>query len=234
MTTLLLLAALAQPLWVGRFAGSGAPPPPWRVVPISGKVPPTRYRRATISGVPAVEARSQRSMALLARPIRVDLSATPVLCWRWLVDAPVAKADMTRKSGDDYAARVYVSFDVPDQKMSAGTRLKLRLARSMFGRDLPDAALIYVWDNRHAVGTRRRSAYTDRAQLIVAETGARRAGQWVTERANIASDFAAAFGPAGTATQLAIASDTDNTGGTARAAFADLHFVGASDGCKFS
>jgi hypothetical protein len=233
MTSLLLLAALAQPLWVVRFAGSGVPPAPWRVVQVSRKVPPTRYRRALVSGVPAIEARSERSMALLARPIAVDLSATPVLCWRWLVDAPVAKADMTKKSGDDHAARVYVSFDIPDSRMSAGTRLKLRLARSMFGGDVPDAALNYVWDNRHAVGTRRKSAYTDRAQLIVAETGGRRAGQWVTERANVALDFANAFGGTARPIQLAVASDTDNTGGTARAAFADLHFVAASESCRF-
>jgi hypothetical protein len=233
MFSLLMMAAAVQPVWVGQFAGSGAPPAPWRVVQISRKVPPTQYRRQTIAGVPAIEARANRSMALLARPVSVDLSQTPVLCWRWLVDAPVAKADMTRKSGDDYAARLYVAFDIPDAQMTSGTRVKLRLARSLFGRSVPDAALNYVWDNRHAVGTRRKSPYTDRAQLIVAETGAGSAGRWVTERANIASDFAQAFGGAGTLIQLAIASDTDNTGGTARAAFADIHFVGPAESCRF-
>jgi hypothetical protein len=172
-------------------------------------------------------------MALLARPISIDLSATPVLCWRWLVDAPVLNANLTRKSGDDYAARLYVSFDIPDARMSAGTRLKLRLARSLFGRSVPDAALNYVWDNRHPVGTQRKSPYTDRAQLIVAETGAARAGRWVSERANIAADFASAFGGSATPIQLAIASDTDNTGGSARAAFADIHFVAAAQSCRF-
>lgn len=233
MITLLLAAAAAQPVWVGRFPASGAVPAPWRVVQMSRKVPPTRYRPAKVAGVHAIEARSQRSMALLARPISVDLAATPVLCWRWFVDAPVAKADMGKKSGDDYAARVYVSFDIPDRKMSAGTRLKLRLARSLFGRDVPDAALNYVWDNRHPVGTRRSSAYTDRAQLIVAETGAARARQWVSERADVAADFGKAFGGTARPIQLAIATDTDNTGSTARAAFADLHFVGRSERCRF-
>lgn len=172
-------------------------------------------------------------MALLARPITIDLSVTPVLCWRWLVDAPVAGADMTRKTGDDYVARLYVSFDVPDSAMSGGTRLKLKLARSLFGGDVPDAALNYVWDNRHPVGTSRRSAYTDRAQLIVAETGSARAGQWVNERADVGADFAKAFGATGRPIQLAVASDTDNTGGTARAAFADIHFIARSDRCRF-
>jgi hypothetical protein len=226
-------ALAAAPTWVGRFSGSGAPPAPWRVITVGKRVKPTSYRVVSVSGTTAVEARAESSMALLARPIAVDLSKTPILCWKWLVDAPVAKADMTKKSGDDYAARVYVAFDIADSALSAGTRLKLGMARRMFGADLPDAALNYVWDNRHPVGTSRPSPYTDRAQLIVAETGASRAGSWVSERADVGADFARAFGKApGRPIQLAIASDTDNTGSSARAAFADLHFVARDERCS--
>ncbi len=73
MSSLLLIAAALQPVWVGQFAGSGAPPAPWRVVQISRKVPPTQFRRQTVAGVPAIEARANRSMALLARPAAIDL-----------------------------------------------------------------------------------------------------------------------------------------------------------------
>ena len=231
MSVVLLLAA-AAPLWVGRFSGEGPPPAPWQLVRVGKRTPPTSYRRARTSGVDAIEARANKSMALLARPMRLDLAATPILCWRWLVDAPVAAANLRTKKGDDYAARIYVAFDIPDDKLSAGTRMKLGLGRRMFGVSLPDAALNYVWDNKHAVGTRAKSAYTDRAELIVAESGDARAGSWVTERADIAADFARAFGGVpGSVTQLALASDTDNTGSSARAAFADLHFVGRSERC---
>lgn len=238
MTPILLTTAAgliaAGPLWVGKFGGSGAPPAPWRLVQIDKQTKPTTYRLGTVAGVAAVEARADDSMALLARPLSVDLAATPILCWRWFVDAPVARGDMTKKSGDDYAARVYVAFDMPDSAMSAGTRLKLGVARRLFGSAVPDAALNYVWDNRNPVGTRRKSAYTDRAELIVAETGTGRAGTWVNERADIAADFARAFGNRpGTPIQLAIASDTDNTGSSARAAFADLHFVTRQQSCSF-
>jgi hypothetical protein len=77
------------------------------------------------------------------------------------------------------------------------------------------------------------SPYTDRAQLIVAESGSGRAGQWVTERADVQLDFSRAFGGTAKPIQLAVASDTDNTGSTARAAFADIHFVGRSERCQF-
>jgi hypothetical protein len=230
IATALLIAA--APVSVGRFTTPGPPPAPWRVVRIDKKTPPTRYRVATIDGVTAVEANAVRSMALLARPLSVDLAATPVLCWRWRVDGPVAAANMRSKKGDDYAARIYVAFDIPDAAMTGGTRFKLGIARRLFGADVPDAALNYVWDNRNPVGTALPSAYTDRARLIVAETGAARAGRWVTERADVAADFARAFsGVAGRVTQIAVAADTDNTGSSARAAFADLQFVGRDQRC---
>ncbi|HEV2865042.1 MAG TPA: DUF3047 domain-containing protein [Allosphingosinicella sp.] len=230
----LLLAAAAvaaAPVWVGRFSGQGAPPAPWRVVRVNKQARPTIYSLATIGGVGAVEARADNAMALLARPLAVDLAVTPILCWRWRIDAPVARADMRTRAGDDYAARVYVAFDMPDSALSLAARMRLALGRRLFGSAIPDAALNYVWDNRNAVGVHRRSAYTDRVEMIVAETGATRAGEWVSERADVGADFARAFGGRGRPIQLAIASDTDNTGSRARAAFADLHFVARTERC---
>jgi hypothetical protein len=193
---------------------------------------PTTYRVAYVAGKPAIEAIVDDSMSLLVRPLSVDLDKTPVLCWRWYIDAPVKKADMTLKSGDDYAARVYVAFDVEDSALSGSAKFKLRVARSVFGKSIPDAAVVYVWDNRHAIGTARKSSYTDRSQLIVAESGARRARAWVSERADLASDFARAFpGQPGHPVQLAVAADGDNTKSKGRAAFADIHFVGRGVPC---
>ncbi|HET9396119.1 MAG TPA: DUF3047 domain-containing protein [Nitrospiraceae bacterium] len=232
MLLAILLGNSAGPLWVGKFSGSGGIPQPWRVINYkNGK--PTVYRQARIDGRPAIEARFDGSMAYLARPIVVDLAKTPVMCWYWWVEAPVSKGDLTTKSGDDYAARIYVMFDMPKSALDRATRLRLGMARRLSGQDLPDAALTYVWDNRHAVGTARKSAYTDRSQIIVAETGASRAGQWVAERANVAAHFRSAFaGKPGTPTRLAVAADGDNTRSRGRAAFADIHFVPASGPCS--
>lgn len=231
---MILSMLLAAQVSVGQFRAEGPPPSPWRVVRIDKKTPPTRYRVARIDGVTAIEGVADKSMALLARPLTVDLDATPVLCWRWRVDAPVAAADMRRKSGDDYAARVYVAFDIPNASLTAGTRFKLGIARKLFGAAVPDAAINYVWDNSNPVGTRVKSAYTDRAQLVVAETGTGRTGRWVTERADVAADFARAFANVpGKPIQIAVAVDTDNTRSLARGAFADLHFVARDKPCAF-
>ena len=232
LSILLLLAAAApqDPVWVGRFSGSGRPPSPWRVVK-TARIKPTVYRVATVENVTALEARVDNSMAMLARPVTVDLGKTPVLCWNWHVDSIAVKGDMRRKSGDDYAARVYVAFDMPDSALSAGTKMMLSVARKLYG-DVPDAAVIYVWDNRNAVGTARRSSYSNRLQLIVAESGAGRVGKWVSERADVGADFAKAFGgKPGRPVQLAVAADGDNTQRSGRAAFSNIHFVGRDQKC---
>lgn len=227
--------ALADPVWVGRFASSTEA---WRNVSLSDELTPTRYTPTTWDGVAAIEARADASMSLYARPLTLDIAATPVLCWRWRIDAPLEKADLATKAGDDYAARVYVSFSLPPDQLGFGTRAKLSIARAIWGDQVPDAALNYVWDNRHPVGTMRPNAYTDRTRMIVARSGAAHAGEWVNERHDVAADLAAAFGEAAAsgakAVQLALASDTDNTGEAARAGFADFHFVARAASCAFA
>lgn len=225
----------AAALDVGRFVpGAETPPAPWQVLQLNTQVSPTQYRLRNWDGVMAIEARAEASMALLARPIEVDLSRTPVLCWRWRIDAPLRTADMRTKAGDDYAARVYITFAIRPDAMDLATRTKLRIGRALFGSQLPDAAINYVWDNRQPVGTRQPNAYTDRARMIVLRSGAAEAGAWVTERHDVLADARREFGDglAG-ARQLALASDTDNTGESALAGFADLHFVPADAPCRF-
>ncbi|WP_341907558.1 DUF3047 domain-containing protein [Polaromonas sp. YR568] len=228
--------AIATPVRVGDFAASGeAVPAPWKVVQIDDRVPATRYRTFQWDGRAAVEATANASMALLARPLTVDLQATPVLCWLWRVDGVVQQADLTRKAGDDYAARVYVTFTVPPESLDLGLRMKLALGRSLYGALAPDAAVNYVWDNRQPVGTRAFNAYTDRAAMVVRRSGKEQVGRWVSERANVLADATQAFGALPfKASLLAVASDTDNTKEQARAGFAELHFVGADEPCQFA
>lgn len=226
-------ALAAEIVWLDHFDREAVDAPaPWRVVQLDRKVPPTRYRVMRWDDVLAIEGIAERSMALLARPVEIDLNRTPVLCWRWRVDAPLVEADMTTKAGDDYAARVYVSFALPPSELDFLTRAKLKLARSIYGDEVPDAAINYVWDNRYPVGTRKPNAYTDRTRMIVAESGAANAGKWVVARHDIQRDVVAEFG-SGLARpiQLSVASDTDNTGEYARAGFADFHFVDKNTAC---
>ena len=213
---------------------SAVVPAPWQIVQLNKKVTPTLYRIVRWDGVLGIEATAEHSMALLARPVEVDLNRTPVLCWRWRVDSPLVMADMATKAGDDYAARVYVSFAMPPSELGFMLRTKLKLARSIYGDAVPDAALNYVWDNRYPVGTRKPNAYTDRTRMIVAESGAANAGKWVEARHDVLQDVIAEFGSSQVRLiQLSVASDTDNTGENAHAGFADFHFVEKDAACEF-
>ena len=239
--SMVLLLALSvdgapvQLLNVGQFEQEESSlPSPWRLVRFDNSIPATQYRTRDWDGVAAVEAVADASMALLTRPLRVDLLRTPVLCWRWRVDAPVRGADMVLKSGDDYAARIYVTFTLPPETLDLWTKAKLALARTVYGEYLPDAAINYVWDNRYPIGTRQPNAYTDRSWMVVLRSGHQDSGKWVEERRNVQADAISLLGTGKVQTdQLAIGADTDNTGEKVRAGFADLHFVQENQQCVF-
>lgn len=225
----------AGPNVVGSFpALTGPVPQPWRIIQFDTKISPTAYQTRVWDGVSGVEAKADGSMALLAREVEVDLKATPMLCWRWRVNDVVKNADMNAKAGDDYAARVYVAFRLPPDKIDFGLRFKLQFARNLYGDHVPDAALNYIWDNKNPVGHRQFNAYTDRTQMIVQRSGAAESGKWVTERVDVLSDVVKAYGSdQAKISLLALASDTDNTRSKAQAGFADLHFVGRDAPCVF-
>ncbi len=229
--------AIAQgvPNVVGNFSAlTGSVPLPWKIIQFDTKIPPTAYQTRVWDGVPSVEATANSSMALLARVVEVDLNVTPILCWRWRVDDVVKRADMNTKAGDDYAARVYVAFKLPADKIDFGLRFKLQFARNLYGDHVPDAALNYVWDNKNTVGHRQFNAYTDRTQMIVQRSGMAQVGGWVSERVDVLADVVKAYGSdQAKISLLALASDTDNTKSNARAGFAALHFVGRDSPCMF-
>jgi Protein of unknown function (DUF3047) len=174
-------------------------------------------------------------MSLWARPFpgpaEATLANTPVLCWRWRIDAPLQAADLSRRQGDDYAARLYIAFALPPQAIDLGTRMQLGLARRLFGAQVPDAALNFVWDNRHPVGHHAPNAYTEATRMVVQRSGAAQAGQWVQERRDLRAD-ALRWLPAGARpVGIAVTADTDNTGEQVTAEFAGLKLVGPDSAC---
>ncbi|HWU76732.1 MAG TPA: DUF3047 domain-containing protein [Rhodanobacter sp.] len=159
----------------------------------------------------------------------LDVPAATTIRWRWKVDRSVAKANLSKKSGDDFAARVYVFFDVPRSRLSWLQRVKLSVASRSLGHPLPTAALCYVWDNTHAVGTIAPSAFTGLVRTIVLQSGDAHAGTWQLQQRDLAADFRAAFGRAAPPVSgIALASDTDNTGGHVTAWFGDVTLAPAA------
>ena len=227
-------SAVADTTWIGQFQPANGPlPAPWKVEQFDASVATTKYQTRDWDGVPAVEAVARHSMSVLVRPVTVNLDATPILCWLWRVDASIATADIHAKAGDDYAARVYLMYRVAAENLGFATRTKLTLAKAVRGNQVPDAAINYVWDNRSPVDTVVPNAYTDRAMMWVLRSGDTEANRWVSERRDVRQDFKRAFGylPA-SLYAIALATDTDNTGGSAKAGFAEMRFVPESQSCS--
>jgi hypothetical protein len=209
-------------------APGAALPAPWKLVTLP-KIPRhTVYRIELDEGRPVLRARAEGSYGTLVHPLRADPAVTPVLAWRWRADETPARADLRTKAGDDLAAKVCVFFDVPLERLGAADRVKIRLGRSLFDPELPAATLCYVWDRTLAPGTVLANAYTDRVRYIVLRSeAAGELGRWTTERRRLDRDFVLAFGAEAEGgvppiTGVALATDGDNTGSTARASYGDL------------
>jgi hypothetical protein len=217
--------AAARPAAIASFSGTpagAALPPGWELL----GVPNVRMPDVALvddSGTTVLRLTSNDAAGSVAHRLAADAQRTPMLAWRWKVDRVLDAADLDRKEGDDYAARVYVSFDVPEESLSIADRARIRIAKLVHGADLPTAAICYVWDNRHAPGTSAWNAYSSRVRMVVLRSGAAETGRWVPEARDVAADFRAAFGgPAPAITGVALSADTDQTHERVTAWFGDL------------
>jgi hypothetical protein len=202
----------------------------WQELRLGSGLRPNRFEVNAETAVLSIS--SQSSMSLWARPIEVDLAARPVLCWRWRISGPLKSADMRKKTGDDYAARLYVAFRLPPESLDWSTRAQLAIARRLHGNAVPDAALNYVWDNRYPAGHHAPNAYTSQTRMVVQRTGASMAGQWVQERRNLADDVKTWLPTGAKPVLLAVAADTDNTGESVVTEFSALKLVGLQESCQ--
>lgn len=214
-----------------RLAPGDDLPSAWREVTLPRIDRKTAYTLDTSDGVTALRARADDSMSSLARSIAIDPATHPRLRWRWRVANLVETSDLRSKDGDDFPARLYVLFDYDLGRLPFLQRTKLRLARALYGGDLPVAALCYVWATGEPAGTTAWNAYTDRVRMIVVESGAGKLGRWVEFERDIAGDFREAFGEEPPMVNgVAIATDTDNTGERVVAWHGDIVFLPASAG----
>ena len=210
--SMLAWSADVQPLFSSLLPGQ-ALPKEFRII-ILPKILQNKFSLVADDGKTVLRVESDNSAGSLGLPLTTSGGgANTLLEWRWKVSRVLDKADMSAKTGDDFAARVYVFFDVSMDSLSFADRTKLRLARMIAGPDVPTAALCYVWDNTHRIGHTQWSPYTNRARMIVLQSGTSNLEKWLTESRDIAADFRDAFGfDAPAVTGVAVGNDTDNTG----------------------
>ncbi|MFQ5465294.1 MAG: DUF3047 domain-containing protein [Thermodesulfobacteriota bacterium] len=187
----------------------------------------TRYGIEGDGGDTCLAAVSSGSASALYRELDMDLKEYPVLAWRWRVDRVLHGGDARTKRGDDYPARVYVTFAYDADRAPLTDRLARRLASAVYGAEPPGTAVNYIWANRLPKGRSLPNPYNDRAAMFAVESGAALAGGWMAETRNVYEDYRAFFGvEPPRVTGIAVMTDTDNTGEEATACYDDIVFKG--------
>lgn len=185
----------------------------------------TSYELVRDDDTTVIKAVSEAAASGLIRRIDIDPKQYPIIRWRWRIDNLLERSDVARKQGDDFPARIYVTFAYEADKVSFGRKLKYKLGQKLFG-DIPIAALNYVWDTRAPVGSIVKNAYTDFARMVIVKSGPQQVGDWVQEERNVYEDYRKAFGSEPPRISgVAVMTDTDNTRERATAYYGDILFL---------
>lgn len=213
-------------LEIGPFSKSapgGALPEGWQLQTFKKIEKHTDYELIKDGDATVIKATSNASASGLSKPLDLDLKDFPILEWRWKVAGLIKKSNPATKVGDDYPARIYLTFKYDPTRVSAWQRAKYGVAKALNGAYPPHAGINYIWESKLPVGTVVPNAYTDRLRMIVVESGAANLNQWQSYRRNAYEDYKNAFGEEPPKVSgIAIMTDTDNTGETATAYYGDI------------
>jgi len=215
-------------LEVGRFsvASEGHTlPDGWKPLTFKKIERHTAYIVVKDGDTTAIKAVSEASASGLTREITINLKEYPIVQWRWKVANVLKKGDVTKKEGDDYPARIYITFEYDAGKVSFFKKAQYEAVRLLYGQYPPLGAINYIWESKAPKGTVAPNPYTDQVKMIVVESGADRINQWVSEERNVYEDYKKAFGEEPPLISgVAIMTDTDNTGESATAYYGDIVF----------
>jgi hypothetical protein len=150
-----------------------------------------------------LKAHSVKGASGKIKKVSIDTKKYPKLSWSWRIDHTLKGEDIKKKSGDDFAARVYVVFP-----------------RTFFWRM---RAINYVWAAKMPKGSEAPSPYTSNSVIVAVESGDEKAGSWVSEERNIYEDYKKIFGEEPPLLGgVAIMTDTDDTQDEATAWYGDI------------
>lgn len=195
----------------------------WEPAPFGNK-DPTIYESYTLqNGETVIKAISNNSISSVNVDLRAKAQDFPIIEWEWMVNSVLEDGDITKKDGDDYAARIYITFDYPVSELGFGDKIKYRFYKTFTSFDVPTRAINYIWANKAEVGSIHPNPYTDWVQVIAVESGNEHAGTWRREQRNILEDYRKIFGEdPPEITSIQIMTDSDNTNGTAEAYYGKI------------
>lgn len=185
----------------------------------------TTYRLVKDGDRVAVKAASQASSSGLTKEVLIDPKEYPIMQWQWKVSNVLKGGNVAKKDGDDYPARIYVTFQYDGEKAGLFGKAKYETAKLIYGRYPPLGAINYIWESRAPIGTAVPNPFTDQVHMIVVESGPSKLNTWITEERNVYEDYKRAFDEEPPMISgVAIMTDTDNTGESAEAYYGNIAF----------
>ncbi len=223
-----LAAGGMETMDAGKFSGATADeqlPAGWEPLHFKDIPSHTEYSLIQDNGTTVVQAVSRASSSGLTRKINIDPQEYPTLSWSWKVSNIYDKGDVTRKDGDDYPARIYITFAYDADKVGFWERVKFNTVKFIYGEYPPINAINYIWASKAPQELITPNPFTDRVKMIVIESGAGKINQWIHEKRDIVSDYRQAFGEEPPLISgIAIMTDSDNTRESATAWYGDIAF----------
>lgn len=167
----------------------------------------TRYQLQTLDGVMVLKADSQGAASGLFKEQCIDLEQTPFLNWSWRITNRLEGLNEQSKSGDDYAARIYVV-------------VKGGLA---FWQT---KAINYVWASNTAKDNVWPNAFAgDHAMMLALRGPETSLNVWYSEKRNIRGDLQKLFGEdVRYIDAVALMTDTDNSSQQVSAFYGNIWF----------
>jgi len=185
----------------------------------------TDYRIVEQDDNTVLRAESRASASGIIKKVSIDPKKFPVVEWRWKVSNILEKGDITKKDGDDCAARLYINFEYDPSGQSFIKRARYAATKILYGEYPPGESICYIWGSRASEEKVIPNAYTDTVMMFAVQSAVSDTNEWVTERRDILEDYSRSFkGTAHAISSIAIMSDSDNTGESVTAWYGDIIF----------
>ena len=176
----------------------------WEIREFAGA---TDYSLSLVDGKQVLLADSQQSASAFYKKIKVDLEKTPILNWSWRKVQSINPGNELDKKGDDFVARIYV----------------VKSGGLFFWNTM---ALNYVWSYQHKREDTWNNPFAgNKAKMLAHRDASDPQGTWFKERRNVAKDFKRLLDKdIRQIDGVAIMTDSDNSGLSAKALYGDIYF----------
>jgi hypothetical protein len=201
----------------------------WRILTLPRQTKPlTQFSAEVVDGRSAVRVEAMKSYAHLMHPMN---NAVPHgrLSWSWRMQLPNASTDLRLRAGDDVAAKVCASFDMPLEQVPFLERELLRFVRATVSDPVPAATLCWVWGGKEKHEELLPSPFSKRLRYIVLRNTSDPTAAWLDESRDVVADFKRAFGDEALQVPplmgVSVGADADNTAGHSIAHVNGLRFL---------